>query len=275
MAGIASATNARAAIETARMAALRTAIQRDQSAVSSGRALAAGSDDPAASARLDRIAAARTDSAAWADNLELVADWAAQRDASLAEATAILDRARELVSAGLSGTASTEARIAGATELAQLAATLRGLPANETLFAPGTSGTLTIPTGPTASVTLSVDLAATLPAPDLLDQAAAALRIDDGAARAAAGATIIAALTNAANHVVEARALTGGIAGAASARSDGLTVQDIALAEEQAELGETDIAAAIARIQAHQLTLDAAQALFARINRSTLFDLLR
>jgi flagellar hook-associated protein 3 FlgL len=275
MAGIASATNARATIETARMAALRTAIQRDQSAVSTGRSLAAGSDDPAAAARLDRIAAARTDSAAWANNLDLVASWAAQRDASLGEATAILDRARELVSAGLSGTASTEARIAGAAELAQLATTLRGLPANETLFAPGTSGTLTIPTGPTATVTLSVDLAATLPSPDLLDQAAAMLRIDDGAARAAAGATVIAALTSAANHVIEHRALTGSIANAAAAHNNGLTVQDIALAEEQAELGETDIAAAIARIQAHQLTLDAAQALFARINRSTLFDLLR
>ena len=275
MVGIASANTARAAIETARMSALRTAIQRDQSAVSSGRALAAGSDNPAAAARLDRIATERTESAAWADNLELVADWAAQRDTSLGEATAILDRARELISAGLSGTASTEARIAGATELAQLATTLRALPANETLFAPGTTGTLTIPTGPTASVTLSIDLAATLPSPGQLDQAAAALRIDDGAARAASGATVIAALTNAANHVTEQRAVTGGIAGAASARIDGLAVQDIALAEEQAELGETDIAAAIARIQAHQLTLDAAQALFARINRSTLFDLLR
>lgn len=275
MAGIASATNARATIEIARMAALGRAIQRDQSAVSSGRALAAGSDDPASAARLDRVAADRAQGAAWADNLELIARWTSERDATLSSATAILDRARELVSAGLSGTASTEAREAGAAELSLLAAALRDLPAGETVFSDAGAGTIAVPTGPASVVTLTIDPASVLPSPDMLEQAAQALRINDGAARAAQGATVIGAISMATNHIVEERAVTGGIASAVASRGQQLSNADIVLAEEQAALGETDIAAAIARIQAHQLTLDAAQALFARINRSTLFDLLR
>ena len=46
------------------------------------------------------------------------------------------------------------------------------------------------------------------------------------------------------------------------------------IAEERGGIEGTDIAATIARVQADQLSLDAAQSLFARINRRTLFDLL-
>ena len=46
-------------------------------------------------------------------------------------------------------------------------------------------------------------------------------------------------------------------------------------AEERSALEDTDITAAIARVQAKQLTLDAAQAVFARVNQNTLFDILR
>lgn len=275
MTAIASATNARANIETARMAALTRVIQKDQSAVSSGRALVSGSDNPVAAARLDRLSADRAQGSAWASNLDLVARWAAERDTALAEANAILDRALELVSAGLSGTASAEARAAGAAELDLLAAALRELPNGQTVIPTGTGGLLTVPTGPASSISLPVDLSNDLPPADMFAQAAGTLRIDDGASRAAQGATVIAALTTATNQIIGSRVKAGAIANAANARSDHRTAIDIVQAEEQSELGQTDIAAAIARINAAQLTLDAAQALFARLNRSTLFDLLR
>lgn len=275
MTAIASATNARANIETARMAALTRAIQKDQSAVSSGRALVSGSDNPVAAARLDRLSADRAQGSAWASNLDLVARWAAERDTALAEANTILNRALELVSAGLSGTASVEARAAGAAELDLLAAALRELPNGQTVIPTGTGGLLTVPTGPASSISLPVDLSNDLPPADMFAQAAGTLRIDDGASRAAQGATVIAALTTATNQIIGSRVKAGAIANAANARSDHRTAIDIVQAEEQSELGQTDIAAAIARINAAQLTLDAAQALFARLNRSTLFDLLR
>ena len=47
------------------------------------------------------------------------------------------------------------------------------------------------------------------------------------------------------------------------------------LTEERSVLEDTDLHAAIAKLQSQQLTLDAAQAVFARVNQSTLFDVLR
>jgi flagellar hook-associated protein 3 FlgL len=47
------------------------------------------------------------------------------------------------------------------------------------------------------------------------------------------------------------------------------------LTEERSALEDTDVTAAIAKLQAQQLTLQAAQAVFARVNQSTLFDVLR
>lgn len=278
-----SSTAARSAIDVARMNGLARAIQRDSDAIATGRALSAASDDPAAAARLSQLGRQSAETSAWQDNLALVDRWTTQRDSLLGEAGSLVDRARELVSAGLSGTASREARIASATELAGLADALRQLPQAETLVASG-SGALSVPVGQNSSVIFPTDLASLLsidsgqgPAPiaDWLDQAAASLAIDDPATRATAGATVIAALSSATNHIIDQRAITGALAAAADIRADNLSAIATDLTEQTSALSQTDIAAAIARIQSRQLTLDAAQSLFARLNRSTLFDLLR
>ena len=47
------------------------------------------------------------------------------------------------------------------------------------------------------------------------------------------------------------------------------------LTEERSGLEDTDIQAVIARLSSQQLSLQAAQAVFARVNESTLFDILR
>ena len=46
------------------------------------------------------------------------------------------------------------------------------------------------------------------------------------------------------------------------------------LSERRSKLEDTDLTETIARIQANLLSLEAAQAAFARINRQTLFDLI-
>ena len=46
------------------------------------------------------------------------------------------------------------------------------------------------------------------------------------------------------------------------------------LAEERSSLEDTDVAATIMRLNAKTLSLQAAQAAFAKVNRNTLFDLL-
>jgi flagellar hook-associated protein 3 FlgL len=66
--------------------------------------------------------------------------------------------------------------------------------------------------------------------------------------------------------------------GNAAARLDRLTdsqaSRSIDLTAERSGLEDTDLTTAIATLNAQQLTLDAAQAAFARINRRSLFDLL-
>jgi flagellar hook-associated protein 3 FlgL len=49
----------------------------------------------------------------------------------------------------------------------------------------------------------------------------------------------------------------------------------IQLEEERSRIESADIVEVVARLQARQLTLQAAQAAFVRINQNSLFDLLR
>jgi flagellar hook-associated protein 3 FlgL len=53
-----------------------------------------------------------------------------------------------------------------------------------------------------------------------------------------------------------------------------LEAGSLQIEEERSGLEDTDISRVVAQINAKQLTLEAAQAAFARINRNTLFDLL-
>ena len=75
------------------------------------------------------------------------------------------------------------------------------------------------------------------------------------------------------------RSRARGAQGALGSRIDALTERQansgLQLEEERSSLESTDVTAAIAKLQSQQLTLQAAQAVFARVNASTLFDILR
>lgn len=104
---------------------------------------------------------------------------------------------------------------------------------------------------------------------DVLRAAAAGLNVG-AAARASALADVVAA----SDHI----SAVNGEQGTRAARIDGakdrlVTVRTDGTEERQA-LEPTDVTGTIARIQGEQLALDASQALFAKVNRRTLFDLL-
>jgi len=54
-----------------------------------------------------------------------------------------------------------------------------------------------------------------------------------------------------------------------------LAESGLQLDEERSGIESADVTAVVARLQARQLTLEAAQAVFSRVNQSTLFDILR
>ena len=76
------------------------------------------------------------------------------------------------------------------------------------------------------------------------------------------------------DHISTVRGDQGARAARFDALRDRLIDSATAIGEERSSIEDTDLVATIARIQTDQLLLDAAQSLFARINRRTLFDLL-
>ena len=282
-----SGTRYRLTMEIARQSQLSQDIARAQSDISSGKRLQTPSDDPAASARVAEIRRTQANQAVWASNVEAASALAAQVDTTLAGVGTAIDRARELMLAASSGTLSNSDRAAIAVELRGIvddldsyAATTdsRGYP----LFPPGEALQVPIARSVRVAATASHSevfdtvptAAGSMSLSQIISDAAAAIALPDAGARTAASATALAAIEEAGQHVSAVR----GEHGVRAARIDGvrerLVATGLLLEEERGGLEGTDLSATVARINAKMLTLEAAQATFARVNRSTLFDLL-
>lgn len=273
-----SATGNRMTGEIARQSRLAQDIARTQVSISSGKRLRIASDDPVAADRVGRIAQAQSDNASWTGNLALGASLSAQADSVLADLSDRMVHARELMIAGASGTATSADRATFANELRAIAtdiASLRATTAStgQPLFATGSALRFRIdadvvlaPVGTAASVFDNGGIALTMD----LTEAAASLESGDTTRIGAA----LTRLGSAIEHVADAAADQGLRAARIDRLTDRHAIRDIDLAAERSGLEDTDLTVAIARLNAQQLTLDAAQAAFARINRRSLFDIL-
>ena len=101
-----NATGGRMTVEIARQSRLAQDIVRTQTSISTGRRMAAASDDPVAAARVAVLTRAQADGVAWQGNLSLAAARASQADTAIAALSSHIVRAREAVLAGASGTAT-------------------------------------------------------------------------------------------------------------------------------------------------------------------------
>lgn len=282
-----SGTRARLSAEIARQSRLAQDIARGQADISSGKRLQAASDDPAASARVADIRRTQANQAVWSANIAAASSVAAQVDGVLAGVGTAFDRARELMLAASNDALNDSDRAAIATELRGIADDIvsfaaekdsRGYP----VF-PATDALL-IPIGPGVRVAATVSFAdgfqnvQTISGPMGLEQivraAADAVEIADKAARTTATATALAAVEAGGDHVAAQRGEQGVRAARIDSVRERLAASGLLLEEERGGLEGTDLTATIARINAKQLSLEAAQATFARLNRSTLFDLL-
>jgi len=262
--------------DIARQAQLAARIARGQSDIASQKRLQAASDDPAAAARIGELRRAQIDGAAWRANAEAGAALAAIADSTLGSVGVLLDRARELATNAASDTLSAADRGTIALELRSIADEVDSLAA-----ATDATGQPVFPATPIAvPVGRGLALNSTTAQADafevggvdmgtLLRNAATQIAAG-GAGRAAA----LAAVTMAGEQLASVR----GEQGSRAARLDNVRERLIDAAadtaEERSSLEDTDLAATIARVQADQLSLDAVQATFTRINRRTLFDLL-
>jgi flagellar hook-associated protein 3 FlgL len=281
-------TRHRLTMEINRQLNLGREIARGQTEISTGKRIQAPSDDPVAAARVSEIARSQANETVWKSNLNLAASLAARADTALASADSALDRAGELMVAGANGTLSALDRSVIAGELRAIAEELAALKdvrdsRGNRIFMSGVSLQIPVASGLAVSAVdtreatfESVDTAA---GPQdvvaIVTAAAAALELADPVARAAAVAVSIDEVADAAGHIGNMR----GQHGALAARIDQLLERQantsLQLDEERKGLESADITAVIAKLQSQQLTLQAAQAVFARVNSQTLFDVLR
>jgi flagellar hook-associated protein 3 FlgL len=264
--------------EIARQSRLAQDIARTQVSISSGKRIRTASDDPVAAAHVARIDRTQSDSASWSGNLSHAASLAAQADSVLANLSDRMSHGRERLVAGSSGTATAADRATYANELRSIVAEVAELRATKSasgqpLFSTGSAARLRVDDGvliaPVDSASVVFENGGVALTQDLTDAAAA---LDSG--DPVLIGTVLQRLSAGIDHVADAAADQGLRAARIDSLTDRHAVRDIDLAAERSVLEDTDLTAAIARLNAQQLTLDAAQAAFARINRRSLFDLL-
>lgn len=271
-------------LEVNRQVKLATDIARGQAQISARTKILAPSDDPVGAGRVSVLARSQADRAAWNTNLTSAAALASQADSTLDALNSAFDRTAELMLQASTGTQSAANRNAIALELQSIAdqvAELRSAkdsrgnllfqPAAQTVAIPVAADVDVQPVGTREAVFDTVATpAGTSDLVSILSAAVAAVQGGNPTAIADA----LAATNAAGDHVVAA----WGEQGARGTRLDALLERNeqlgLDLAEERSGVEDTDIQEVVARIQAQQLSLDAAQAVFARINRATLFDLL-
>lgn len=283
-----SGTRYRLDQEVNRQLSLSRDIAKAQTQLSTQKRIQSPSEDPVAAARISSIGRAQANDAVWKSNLGLAASLADRADTALKSVGTAFDRVTELMTQGATGTLSDQDRATIALELRSIADELTSLKDSKdsrgnalfmsgySLRIPVQSGVQVIAVGTREEV---FESAATAAGPKdlarIVSDAADALQITNPTAREAAVATSVDEVAAAVTHVSAQRGEQGALANRVDQLLEQKADAGLQLAEERSGLEDTDIQAVIARLGAQQLSLQAAQAVFAKVNQSTLFDILR
>jgi flagellar hook-associated protein 3 FlgL len=266
-------------IEIHRQQRLSQALTETQVQISTGRRLQRASDDPVAAERIAALQRAQASGTTWASNIDRGLAANAAADSAARSLIDNLASARELVLAGVGGTASAETRETYALQLEGLATAIDRIAAQKDV-----NGAPLFSTGPANLVRYSDSVTlAPVPSRDALfapggadlaqivRDAATALRSGLPAATDLALDTLDTATADATNALARI-----GQTGRELEDLRELTAsKQIEWEAERSGLEDTDLSEAIAQLNLQTLTLEAAQSVFARLNRQTLFDLIR
>jgi len=264
--------------EIARQQKLADQIERTQIQISSGKRLQRMSDDPVSARRIETIGTTQASMTAWKANINSASALVAQADGVMKSVSNLMTRARELALAAANDSANPADRAAIAAELGTIADEIDSLAATrdsngEPVFASGTARVMRFDG--------DISFAPVPAAADVFVIAGNSLStgIRDAASAVAAGnkpamGTALTSLETAIGHVADRHAALGLSGGRLDRIGDGLAARGITLKDERSSVEDTDLSIAIAELNAQDLTLGAAQAAFAKINRQTLFDIL-
>ena len=275
-------TRHRLTLEINRQAKLAQEIARGQAEIATTKRILAPSDDPIGAARVSEISRAQANEETWMRNIDTASALAARSDTVLSSVALSLERANELMIAASNGTLSDANRATIAAELREIAAEMTALretrdPRGEPLFR--TNGELQVPVGTGVRIAPVADRASIFDAPiDIvasINAAVTAITEPDPALRKTASQAALANIGQAVTQVASARADQGVRANRLDAMREALENSAVQLEEQRGNIEGANIPEVIARLQSRQVSLEAAQAIFARLNKSSLFDIIR
>ncbi len=273
-----NATGNRMTQEIQRQSRMAQQIAEKQIQISTGKRLQRASDNPVATARVADLSRSQANDTARAANINLGITLTAQADGSLRQMSGLLARAKELTLVGANGATSAADRGSIAIELATIADEIDAMAA-----AKSATGQPLFATGSNMPIRFD-DNATFAPVPtraEAFDVAGVSISqiIRDAAAAVTAGNAAQIGISNTAvdsaiNHTADMAAAVGINAARLERINDDRELRSISIKAERSALEDTDLSAAIAELNGMTLTLEAAQAAFARINRRTLMDIL-
>jgi len=276
-------TGTRLSLEISRQLSMARNLLKTQIQIGTGKRIERASDDPGAAARVAQLVRVQTNVQSWSSNVTLAQSLASHADSILSQ---LSDRAVQAQSSYVSAGDSAlgpDYRAAVANELRSIALEMNEMATtrnslDQPLFASRNAAKIPVADGLQVAPVPSADEVFQTGGVSLAQQlrdAADALEITNPATRKVAYDQSIQKLNDMVEHVATVRSDVGVRAGRLDALENRLADQQIELTAERSGLEDTDITEAVARLNSQQLTLEAAQAAFARISKKTLFDILQ
>ena len=270
--------NNRVGRQISQMSNLAANLARTQQQISTGERLTRPSDDPNAATRIAAIDRSISANASWMRNADLANSLNSQAQTAVSAATTMIARLSELALSASSDSSSPEALASIAAEMESIASGIDALSSQNSslgvaLFGDGDAVALR-----------AGDQGLIVPVPtrqdifelggqtigDTIRGLAASVRANDNVAITAAITTSDEILV----HLTNKNGSLGLTAQQIERSVNFLSDTKLELQTERSPLADTDLTEAIVRLQQQQLTLEAAQSSFSRINRRTLFDIL-
>jgi flagellar hook-associated protein 3 FlgL len=269
--------------EIRRQQKLSKSIAADQAAVSAGKTLLTPSQNPQAWVQVSEIARAQAQQSAWTANVSYATTRGAKAESNLTELDSLMTRARELMISASTTTLDAAGKAAVVTELQGIRTSVGevlnqkdylGLPVFDdgtTVSVPVARGINVEAVGTRQSISDGIDVNGTpMSLDDILSGAITAVQTGDSTQRSDS----LTAITAGGDHINLQQALQGVRAQRVEAAGQRLSSVDTTLSERRDSLESTDLTETITNLQAKLLSLEAAQAAFARINKQSLFDLI-
>jgi flagellar hook-associated protein 3 FlgL len=259
-----NATGNRMMREIQRQSRLAAELADTQVQISTGRRIQRPSDDPVAAARISDIRTAQSNAQSWSRNVTLASSLVEQADGVMGSVSDLLARGKELALAASNPSANAADQAIISQEMAALADEIDALSVSQSMLGDPLFATVS-PLAMRFSESSSFAPVPSRAAMFDVGGQSVAQQLRSGSL-----ANIDAAIA----HVANARAEIG-INGARLERlRETQAGNAISLAAERSTLEDTDLSAAIAKLNSQTITLEAAQAAFARINRRTLMDII-